>query len=173
MHQTSDIAQLYAGLYADIKRIAHVRLAQVGGAGQLSTTALANEGFLKLAERENLSGDSRAQFLSYVGKVLRSIVLDHLREQGAVKRGGDCYLVTLSHAEQVEQPEGESFDLQKLDAVMNQLIILDPALYQTLEMNAFTGLSTSEIARTRSVSERTVQRDLVKARALVEQLMAG
>lgn len=173
MSQTIGIAQLYAGLYDDIKRIAHVRLAQVGGLGQLNTTALANEGFLKLAERENLSGESRAQFLSYVGKVLRSIVLDHLREQGAAKRGGDCYLVTLSHAEQVEQPQGESCDLQKLDGVMNQLIGLDAALYQTLEMNAFTGLSTAEIARTRGVSERTVQRDLVKARALVEQLMAG
>lgn len=173
MTQTSGVAQLYAGLYDDIKRIAHVRLAQVGGAGPLNTTALANEGFLKLAERKNITGDSRAQFLSYVGKVLRCIVLDHLREQGALKRGGDCYLVTLSHAEQIEQPEGESCDLQKLDGVMNQLLALDPALYQTLEMNAFTGLSTPEIAATRGVSERTVQRDLVKARALVEQLMAG
>lgn len=172
MRQEASIGALYAGLYDDIKRIAHVRLAQVGGAGQLNTTALANEGFLKLAERENLTGDSRAQFLSYVGKVLRSIVLDHLRGEGAQKRGGDCYLVTLSHAEQVEHPQGE-FDLQKLDGVMNQLGELDAALYQTLEMNAFTGLSTTEIALTRGVSERTVQRDLVKARALVEQLMAG
>jgi len=99
-------------------------------------------------------------------------VLDHLRGEGAKKRGGDCFLVTLSHAEQVEQPQGDC-DLQKLDGVMNQLVTLDAALYQTLEMNAFTGLSTSEIARTRGVSERTVQRDLVKARALVEQLMAA
>ena len=173
MSQTTGIAQLYAGLYDDIKRIAHVRLAQVGGLGHLNTTALAHEGFLKLAERENITGESRAQFLSYVGKVLRSIVLDHLREQGALKRGGDCTLVTLSHADQVEQPQGEGCDLQKLDGVMTQLVALDPALYQTLEMNAFTVLSTSEIARTRGVSERTVQRDLVKARALVEQLMAG
>ena len=173
MSQTAHIAQLYAGLYGDIKRIAHVRLAQVGGVGQLNTTALAHEGFLKLAERENITGESRAQFLSYIGKVLRCIVLDHLREQGALKRGGDCFLVTLSHADQVEQPQGESCDLQKLDTVMSQLIGLDAALYQTLEMNAFTGLSTAEIARTRGVSERTVQRDLVKARALVEQLMAA
>lgn len=173
MNQASGIAHLYAGLYDDIKRIAHVRLAQVGGLGQLNTTALAHEGFLKLAERENLTGGSRAQFLSYVGKVLRSIVLDHLREQGALKRGGGSFLVTLSHADQVEQPQGESCDLQKLDSVMTQLVDLDAALYQTLEMNAFAGLSTSEIARTRGVSERTVQRDLVKARALVEQLMVG
>ena len=172
MTQTTAVARLYAGLYDDIKRIAHVRLAQVGGVAQLNTTALAHEGFLKLAERENLTGESRAQFLSYVGKVLRSLVIDHLREQGADKRGGGCLLVTLSHADQVEQPEGDGFDLRKLDAVMNRLVDLDAALYQTLEMNAFTGLSTAEIARTRGVSERTVQRDLVKARALVEQLMA-
>ena len=173
MSRSGEFAQLYAGLYEDIKRIAHVRLAQVGGVAQLNTTALAHEGFLKLAERENLKGESRAQFLSYVGKVLRSIVLEHLRGAAAGKRGSACCLVTLSHAEEVEQPLGESFDLQKLDAVMTQLLDLDAALYQTLEMSAFTGLSSAEIARTRGVSERTVQRDLVKARALVEQLMAG
>jgi len=173
MSQSGDIAQHYAGLYEDIKRIAHVRLAQVGGLSQLNTTALAHEGFLKLAERENLCGESRGQFLGYVGKVLRSIVLDHLREQGALKRGGDCCLVTLSHAESVAQPGGEQCDLARLDTVMDQLGQLDPALYQTLEMSSFTGLSTAEIARTRGVSERTVQRDLIKARALVEALIAA
>ena len=111
--------------------------------------------------------------LSYVGKVLRSLVIDHLREQGADKRGGGCLLVTLSHAEDVAQPASEQCDLVRLDAVMGQLDTLDPALYQTLEMSAFTGLSTAEIARTRGVSERTVQRDLIKARALVEELVAG
>lgn len=169
----ADVASLYASHYDDIKRIAHVRLLQVGGAGQMHTTDLANEGFLKLAQRDDLVGDSRAQFLSYVGKVLRSVVLDHLREQGAGKRGGDAIMVTLSHADGEAYPAHADCDLEQLDRAMLHLAVLDQDLYRTLEMSAFTGLTPMQIAQMRGVSERTVQRDLVKARVLVERLIAG
>ena len=168
----ADVASRYASLYDDIKRIAHTRLLQVGRATQMLTTDLANEGFLKLAERDNLVDEPRAQFLSYVGKVLRSVVLDHLRQRAADKRGGDAILVTLSHADGEAHPANEDCDLEQLDRAMLRLAEFDRDLYRTLEMSAFTGLTTSQIAELRGVSERTVQRDLVKARVLLERLIA-
>ena len=96
--------QAYADLYPEIKRLAHARLAQSGGVVGLNTTALVHEGFLRLADRRGLHGQSRGQFFAYVGQVLRSVVIDYLRSQGRDKRGGDQVMVTLSAAEDVVVP---------------------------------------------------------------------
>ena len=94
---------LYARLYPDIKRLARLRLAQSGPhsrAAGLNTTALVHEGFLRMADQQGLQGDTRGQFFAYVGRVLRSVVIDHLRAEGRDKRGGDALLVTLHEASQ-------------------------------------------------------------------------
>jgi RNA polymerase sigma factor (TIGR02999 family) len=159
--------RLYAALYPEIKRLAHLRLRDVGGVTDLNTTQLANEGFLKLADAHELRGESRLQFLAYVGKLLRSVVLDHLRERAAQKRGGLFRFVTLSQAETFSAGSSDSERLIALDAALERLKKLDPALYQTLELCAYTGLEISQIAELRQVSSRTVNRDLKKARALI------
>ena len=87
--------RLYSLLYPEIKRLARSRLYAAGGVTSLNTTALVNEGFLRMAEREGMAGESRVQFFAYVGKVLRSVVLDFLRAESAEKRGGDQVQVTL------------------------------------------------------------------------------
>ena len=76
------LQQLYAALYPEIKRVARVRLAQSGPGGRvagLDTTALVHEGFLRMADQQGLQGETRGQFFAYVGRVLRSVVIDHLR----------------------------------------------------------------------------------------------
>lgn len=82
------MSKLYSELYPEIKRVARARLAQAGGVTGLNATALVHEGFMRMAEREGLQGDTRVQFFAYVGKVLRSIVIDFVRARDAEKRGG-------------------------------------------------------------------------------------
>ncbi|MCF8206511.1 MAG: hypothetical protein K9J82_15625, partial [Methylotenera sp.] len=92
------LQRLYALLYPEIKRVARIRLAQSGHAAGLNTTALVHEGFLRMADQQGLQGETRGQFFAYVGRVLRSVVIDHLRGEGRDKRGGDAVMVTLSAA---------------------------------------------------------------------------
>lgn len=164
------LQQLYARLYPEIKRVARARLAQSASVPGLDTTALVHEGFLRMAEREGLQGRSRGQFFAYVGQVLRSVVIDHLRAEGRDKRGGDSALVTLSAAEHVAAP-GNALDLLALDRGLRRLAALDPALYELIEMTAFAGLSIPEVAELRESSPRTVNRELAKARALLQELL--
>jgi RNA polymerase sigma factor (TIGR02999 family) len=164
--------QLYALLYPEIKRLARSRLFAAGGVTSLNTTALVNEGFLRMADRNGLCGESRAQFFAYVGKVLRSAVLDHLRERAAEKRGGDCLHVTLSHAESLSNPittAGDNWFL--LDAALEELKKIDAALYELVELRYFAGLSVADIASLRNVASRTIDRDWVKAKTLLETLV--
>ena len=162
---------LYAQLYPEIKRVARSRLAHAGGVTGLNTTALVHEGFLRMAEQEGLNGATRGQFFAYVGQVLRSVVIDHLRSEGRDKRGGDQLMVTLSAAADVPAPTGSAADLLAVDRALNRMADLDPALYELLEMQAFAGLTIAEVAELRGVSSRTINRDLIKARALLQVLL--
>ena len=169
--QSDAVQQLYAQLYPEIKRVAHARLAHAGGVTGLNTTALVHEGFLRMAEQAGLQGGSRGQFFSYVGQVLRSVVIDHLRSQGRDKRGGDQIMVTLSAAELVPAPQSSATDLIAIDRALVRMRELDPALYELLEMLSFAGLTIAEVAELRAVSTRTVNRDLIKARGLLQVLL--
>lgn len=164
---------LFSRLYPEIKRAARARLAQSGERHGLNTTALVHEGFLRMADGARLQGHSRGQFFSYVGRVLRSVVVDHVRAGSADKRGGELAepLLTLSAAEAVEAPVSSAVELIALDRALMQLRQLDNGLYELLEMVSFAGTPLAEVAQLRGVSRRTVERDLLKARALMRELL--
>ncbi|MFO1325799.1 MAG: ECF-type sigma factor [Rubrivivax sp.] len=165
------VRQLYMQLYPEIKRVARARLADAGGVVGLNTTAVVHEGFLRMADQQGLQGESRGQFFAYVGQVLRSVVIDHLRASGRDKRGGDQVMVTLSQAAEVAAPNAEASDLLAIDNALQQMRDIDPGLHQLLEMHVFAGLSLAEVAELRGVAVRTINRDLLKARTLLKELL--
>ncbi len=164
------LQQLYVHLYPEIKRVARSRLAQAGGVTGLNTTALVHEGFMRMADQQGLQGESRGQFFAYVGQVLRSVVIDHIRAEGRDKRGGDQIMVTLSAAADVAAP-GAGTDLVALDRALQRMRDIDPALHQLIEMHVFAGLGLAEVAELRGVTTRTINRDLLKARTLLRELL--
>lgn len=166
---TGASARLYCVLYPEIKRLARSRLYAAGGVTSLNTTALVNEGFLRMADREGMAGESRVQFFAYVGKVLRSVVLDYLRAESAEKRGGDQVQVTLSQADSIAPAGRDNWFL--LDQALEQLKTIDYSLYELVELRYFAGLTVADIASLRKVASRTVDRDWVKAKALLEEMV--
>ena len=168
---SQSLQQLYAVLYPEIKRVARIRLAQTGHAAGLNTTALVHEGFLRMADQQGLQGDTRGQFFAYVGRVLRSVVIDHLRTEGRDKRGGDAVMVTLSAAGDVAAVQSQAVDLIGLDQALERLRALDNGLYELIEMIGFAGLTIAEVATLRGLSTRSINRELLKARALLQELL--
>ena len=163
---------LFSELYPEIKRLARTRLAQAGGVTGLNATALVHESFMRMAERQGLQGQTRVQFFAYVGKVLRSIVIDFVRERDAEKRGGGVTLLTMSHADATPAAWMAGTDLIDLDRALEQLKMFDERLYQIVELHVFSGLACAEVGAELGITERTVNRDLSKARALLAQALA-
>jgi RNA polymerase sigma factor (TIGR02999 family) len=161
------MGELYERLYPEIKRVARSRLAQAGGVTGLNATALVHEGFMRMAEREGLQGDTRVQFFAYIGKVLRSIVIDFIRARDSEKRGGGATLLTLSHADATADATLPAVDVLALDRAVAQLKEIDEGMYQTAELHFFCGMTIEETADVRGVSSRTVNREILKARALL------
>jgi RNA polymerase sigma factor (TIGR02999 family) len=178
LHRSADgepaaLQALCERLYPEIRRVARARLAQSGSPGGLNgldTTALVHEGFLRMADSEGLQGRTRSQFFACVGQVLRSVVVDFLRAQDLGAAGGQTVIVALSGGVDAPAVPGAETDLVALDRALARMQQIDLPLYELIEMHGFAGLTIAEIAAVHGVSPRTVNRDLVKARALLRAL---
>ena len=137
----------------------------------MNTTALVHEGFLRMADQQGLQGETRGQFFAYVGRVLHSVVIDHLRGEGRDKRGGDAVMVTMSAAEDVAAVQSQAIDMLGLDQALERMRALDTGLYELIEMIGFAGLTIAEVAELRGLSTRSINRELLKARALLQELL--
>jgi RNA polymerase sigma factor (TIGR02999 family) len=162
----------WAAAYEDLKRIARARLHAAAGPAPLNTTALVHETFARWGHRADLGRfPSKGHFFAYAARVMRSVVVDLVREQRAASRGGDWQGVTLDTqlGERLAAPEPD--EALQVDEALQALATVEPRLTQVVEMRYYAGMSEAEIAQVLGVSERTVRRDWEKARALLRSML--
>lgn len=160
---------LFAALYSELHRLAESHLRRSPGNVTLSATTLLHEAYMDMANRDSLAFPDRNRFLQYASRAMRGLVIEYVRRRGARKRGGELTFTTLD--EERMQPRETSPDLASLDTALERLATLDPPLAELVDLRFFCGFSMAEIAAIRGVSERSVQRDWTKARALVRRLL--
>ncbi len=166
----SALDRAFSAFYPELKKIARARLRGSGLHGAMQTTALVHDSYLKLASGPDIAVGDRLQFFAYSSRVLRSIVVDLVREQRALRRGGDRDIVTLDTA--AAEGIAASTDVEAVNDALEDLARLDPALARLVEMRFFGGMTEDEIAGALGVSKRTVTREWQKARALLLTLIA-
>ena len=159
--------------YRDLRRMARARLAAGGRGTVLDTTALVHESYLRLVEAHGLAFEDRARFMSYAGRVMRSVIIDLVRERQAERRGGDVPMIALTTqlSERLAQPEGER-EILRVHEALETLAARDPRLAQVVELRYFAGMTEAEIAEVLSVTERTVRRDWAQARLFLADALA-
>jgi RNA polymerase sigma factor (TIGR02999 family) len=162
--------RLFSLMYDELKGLAHSSLRSSGRPLELSTTMLVHESFLKLMQGSGCTPAERLAFYAYMGKVMRSVALDAVRESRARKRGGDQVFVELTTGV-AEQPL-EGAQLLELDDALNALANLAPELKELVELRYFAGLTVSEVSELTGKSVRSVERAWEKARLLLRELMA-
>jgi RNA polymerase sigma factor (TIGR02999 family) len=159
--------ELFQLLYRELHRLARSQLYRAGaGADSLDTTALLHESYLKLIKVDHMSTINRGHFFAYAAKIMRSVIVDLVRERMAERRGGGARAVTLNTSV-VESIAQRDEDLIRISDALEALAEVDARLVQVVEMRFFGGLSEKEIAEMLGVSERTVKRDWDKARLLL------
>jgi RNA polymerase sigma factor (TIGR02999 family) len=157
---------VYAALYGELHQIAHARLKGSADFTLLNTTALVHESFLRLLDIDGLSFEDRGRFLAYAGRVMRSIVVDFVRERQTARRGGDQVAVTFNSEVADNLPEAEA-EVLGVHTALAELEKVEPRLVQVVEMRYFAGFTENEIAESLGVTERTVRRDWEKARLML------
>lgn len=165
------LGQIYSILYPELKAMAHSRVRHSGAGAILDTTALVHESYLRLVKSEKLDLGSRRHFMAYAAHVMRSVVIDFVRQTRAQRRGGDQLHVTLNT--NLADSLGTSVnDIVLLDELLAELAKIDQRLVAVVEMRYFAALEIQQIADCLEVSERTVNRDLQRARLLLIDMRA-
>lgn len=154
--------KLFAALYAELHRLAQRELVRRGTGVSLSPTTLLHEAYLDIAGQKGPTFPDEARFMGYAVRVMRGLIIDHVRRRGALKRGGHFEITRLGTA----PAEGlaEERELTSLSDALDELAETDPPLAQVVDLKFFCGFSFAEIAALHSVSERTAQRQWEKAR---------
>jgi RNA polymerase sigma factor (TIGR02999 family) len=163
--------QLFAALYADLKRLARTQLARGRGRSEtLETTVLVHEAYLRLRAPAGLAAEDRAHFFNLAARVMRHVVIDFARRRDSAKRGA-ALRVSWPDGFEPAAPAADSPRLGPtvlaLEAALSRLEGESPRLAQLVQLRVFGGLPIAEIATLLEVSDRTLKRDWRKARAFL------
>jgi RNA polymerase sigma factor (TIGR02999 family) len=163
-------AALFAAAYPQLHRLAKSRLRDGGRNTLLDTTCLVHEAYLRFVSAGELRAEDRRAFFAYASQVMRTVIVNSVRDRIAKKRGGDWRPLTLSTQLALNVADDEGTVL-KVHEALEVLEKADPRLGLVAQMRYFGGYSEQEIAETLDVTERTVRRDWEKARLILAELL--
>ncbi len=156
-------------VYDELRSLARRQMGRERPDHTLHSTALVHEAYLKLAGAGGVEAADRNHFLAIAARAMRQVLVDHARRRLAAKRGGDWQVTTLADGHQAVEFRPE--EMLALDRALERL---EPRQRQVVEYRFFAGMEEAEIAAVLGMSERTVRRDWVKARAwLYRELYPG
>ena len=154
------LGELLPLVYEDLRRMARAQLRRERAPRTLQPTALVHESYLKLASGGVLRATDREHFLAIAAHAMRQVLVDEARRRGAARRGGGWARTTLG-----DEPWDSGVAPDELLTLSDAIDQLEERQRQVVEYRYFGGLEEREIATLLGVTERTVRRDWVKARA--------
>lgn len=165
-----DMSALLALVYDKLRAIAARRMETERAGHTLQPTALVNEAYLRLVGDEGLAWSSRAHFYAAAAEAMRRILIDHARSKDRVKRGGGrpglpLDVVDLATRDNVEE-------ILAVDDAVCRLEETDRRMGAVVKLRFYAGLSERETAQALGISERTVQREWVVARAWLKSRLS-
>lgn len=164
----SAIDRIVPLVYDELRRVARRQLGRRFGNESVRPTELVHDAYVKLAAGGTGGALDRAHFLAIAARAMRQVLIDGARVRHAAKRGGvDWKRVTLSGSHWVAD-----FDADELLTLNDALDDLEPRQRQVVECRFFGGMEEREIAEALGITERTVRRDWVKARAWLYDALA-
>jgi RNA polymerase sigma factor (TIGR02999 family) len=137
----------------------------------LQTTALVNEAYLQFGGLGSVSMEDRSHFLALAARIMRRILVQHARQNGAAKRGGGLKRVELN-PEIDGIPAGDSAILS-VDDALDEFAKVDPERARVVELRYFGGMTVEEIATVCGTSVATVGRQLRVAHAWLHRYLSA
>jgi RNA polymerase sigma factor (TIGR02999 family) len=150
-------------IYDELRRLAHHYMSRERPGHTLQTTALVDEAYVRLVNRQCVHWQNRAHFFAIAAHLMRSILVDHARSHAYAKRGGGARKVPLDEAMVISQDRAA--EVVALDDALEQLTRIDPRQSRIVEMRFFAGLTIEETAEVLSLSPATIKREWSTAKA--------
>jgi RNA polymerase sigma factor (TIGR02999 family) len=166
------VARLMPVLYADLKRIAHRERLNLFSPNTLTTTSLIHEAYVKLHNQPGFA--THGDFLRVAAVTMRHLLIDRVRAQMAAKRGGGAAHVELNEETDIAVEVQDEEIVLAIHEALSRLAGFAPRLAEVVQCRYFAGYTDAETAEALDVTERTVRRDWVAAKAwLAKELGDG
>ena len=154
-------------IYDDLRALARNQLRREYEARTLEPTGLVHEALLNMIGDTSVTAVDRAHFLSLAANAMRQVLVDHARRRTVAEREDAWQHVTLTEGSGGAGRSGlDAKDLLALDDALERL---DVRQRRIVECRFFAGMDDSEIAAALGVTDRTVRREWVKARARLDR----
>ncbi len=161
--------RLLEAVYDQLRKIAQQRMSDEKTGHTLQATALVHEAYLRLLQDRNPSWSSRAHFYAAAAQAMQRILVEHARKKKRLKRGGDRQPVVSSVVDLAADENLE--EVVALQEAVNRLEREDPRAALVTRLRFYAGLTVEETAKAMEISERTVMREWVYARAWLRDAM--
>jgi RNA polymerase sigma factor (TIGR02999 family) len=153
-------------VYDRLRRLARAHLRKENSDISLQGTDLVHEAYLCLARQHSPDWQNRRQFFAFAAHLMRRILVDHARKNAAKKRGGSKVKVPLDQsAQEAAALDQKELEILALDRALSKLAKLDPRQAQIVELRFFGQCSIAKTADLLGLSDATIKREWVTARA--------
>jgi RNA polymerase sigma factor (TIGR02999 family) len=159
-----------AAAYDELRVVARNHLERLASAATLHPTALVHEAYIKMAGQGTATWVNRRHFFGAATRVMRNIVIDHLRYERRIKRGGGRHRVELDST--VLIAPNSNVDRESLTVAMNKLQSWDPRKADVVTLRFLAGMTIEEAAAVLGMSCATVEREWRSSRAWLRRELA-
>lgn len=157
-------------VYKELRTIAKRYRAKERSENTFQTTEIISEAYLKLAGQNGTDWQDRSHFFAVASTMMRNLLVDHARSKNYQKRGSGAENLNIDDVA-VYSNEPDSA-LLALDEALKDLAKFDERKSRIVELKYFGGLSSQEVADVIGVSEITVKREWLKAKAWLHDELA-
>jgi RNA polymerase sigma factor (TIGR02999 family) len=164
-------AQLLPLVYAELRELAHARMAQLPPGQTLQPTALVHEAYLRLLGKTELHLENRRHFFFVAARAMRDILVEQARAKAGPQRGGDRQRVVLDENAATSEPLPD--EVLALHEALLALEKEDPVKAEIVNLRYFAGMTMEEVAQVLGVSERTLHRQWRFIKAWLKRYLAA
>jgi RNA polymerase sigma factor (TIGR02999 family) len=161
------VEKLLPLVYNELRNLAAARMLQESAGHTLQPTALVHEAWLRLISEGDQNWKSKAYFFAAAAEAMRRILVEHARKKASLKHGGGQVRLNIEDLELAGTSPDEKILL--VHDALDHLERSNPERARVVVLKFFGGMTNKEVADTLNVSERSVDRHWVCAKAWLFQ----
>ncbi len=156
--------------YKELNKLAQ-KVLSIRGNPSVSPGTLVHEAYMRLRRSAPANCQNRVHFYALAARLMRYILVDHVRARSAAKRFAEPVTLLEPGAES-SGSEDAQLAVIDVDTALNQLAQLDEMKARIVELRYFSGLSLQETAEATGLSLATVKRNWVFAKTWIRKWLS-
>lgn len=165
--------QLLPLVYAELRKLAAVKLAHEKAGQTIQATALVHEAYMRLVDQSaSQPWDNSRHFFAAAAEAMRRILIERARQKASLKRGGGRERIDIADIEPAVLPLACD-DILGLDEALQKLERQHPRKAELVKLRFYAGLTTAQAAEMLGVSTSTAENDWTYARSWLRLEMSG